>query len=165
LSAGPHADVAALWHRDPDALRYLAVGYIPWLAVLNLAWEIAHLPLYTIWYEGRLGEITFAVAHCTLGDVLFGVAAIGLALVAVRAPALARWHWPRIATLTALISASYTVLSEWINVVALRSWAYAPSIPTLALGEFDLGLSPVVQWLAIPPAALWLASRWQPSAV
>src|SRR3546814_893673 len=45
--------------------RYLAV-----IAVGNLLWEFAQLPLYTIWYEGSLEEILFAVVHCTCGNVL-----------------------------------------------------------------------------------------------
>jgi hypothetical protein len=157
MSVASRIDEAAHWYRDPHALRFLVAGYLPWLAVLNLSWETAHLPLYTIWTEALPAEIAFAVAHCTLGDLLIGIVAIGVALIATRAPALARWNWPRIAMLTALTGAAYTALSEWMNVVALRSWEYSASMPTLQLGEFGLGLSPIGQWLAIPPAALWLA--------
>src|SRR3546814_12589951 len=45
--------------------RYLAV-----IAVGNLLWEFAQLPLYTIRYDGSMEEILFAVVHCTGGDVL-----------------------------------------------------------------------------------------------
>jgi hypothetical protein len=31
--------------------------YLPWLAGLNLAWEIAQLPLYTIWIASKLGVL------------------------------------------------------------------------------------------------------------
>src|SRR3546814_6655752 len=46
------------------------------LAVGNLAWEFVQLPLYTIWYEGSLWEILFAVLHCTGGDLLIASAAL-----------------------------------------------------------------------------------------
>jgi hypothetical protein len=39
--------------------------FLVFVAAGNLVWGIAQLPLYTIWYEGTLGEIAFAVAHCT----------------------------------------------------------------------------------------------------
>lgn len=37
------------------------------MAALNLLWEIAQLPLYTIYEEGEPAAIAFAVAHCTAG--------------------------------------------------------------------------------------------------
>jgi hypothetical protein len=66
-----------LWYCDRDALKLIACRYLPWLAVLNLVWEIAQLPLYTIWNDGTRTEIAFAVLHCTLGDILIGMAALG----------------------------------------------------------------------------------------
>ena len=51
----------------PALRRYLAV-----MVLGNLAWEIAQLPLYTIWRTGTFGEKAFAVLHCTGGDLLIG---------------------------------------------------------------------------------------------
>jgi len=75
------------WYRDPDARRFIA-RYLAWLAGLSLVWEVAQLPLYTIWSEAPASKIAFAVAHCTAGDVLIGAAALLIALLAMRAPAL-----------------------------------------------------------------------------
>lgn len=63
------------------------------------------------------------------------------------------------ALLTALVGLAYTAFSEWMNITWLRSWTYADSMPTLAIGGFELGLSPVAQWLVVPPVALYLATR------
>ncbi|HKB46619.1 MAG TPA: hypothetical protein VKC57_02915 [Ktedonobacterales bacterium] len=82
-----------MWYRDHAALSLIARRYLPWLAGLNLAWELAQLPLYTIWREANAGYIAFAVAHCTVGDILIGAAALALALIATRAGPLARWRW------------------------------------------------------------------------
>ena len=38
-----------LWYGDREALALIALRYLPWLAVLNLVWEFAQFPLYTIW--------------------------------------------------------------------------------------------------------------------
>jgi hypothetical protein len=59
-----------LW---PSTLR----RYIVASAVLHLVWEIAQLPLYTIWLES-LGKRAFAVLHCTIGDLMIA----GLSLLA-----------------------------------------------------------------------------------
>ena len=37
---------------------------------LQLLWEIAQFPLYTVWHEGDWGYILYGLAHCTLGDLL-----------------------------------------------------------------------------------------------
>lgn len=148
---------ALAWHRDRSVRRLIVFRYAPWLAVLSLAWEIGHVPLYTLWTEAEPQYIAFAVLHCTAGDVLIGAVAILLTLIALREGSLAHWRWRRIALLSVLFSVAYTVLSEWMNVTVLRSWAYAPSMPRIHFGDFELGLTPLLQWLVIPPVTLYLA--------
>lgn len=147
----------AAWFRDPDARSLIAFGYLPWLAGLSLAWEAGHVRLFTIWNEAEAGYIVFSVLHCTVGDVLIGGAALLLALVLLRERGTTRWKWRRIAVLTLLFGAAYTVLSEWMNVEILRTWSYAQSMPRLNLGAFELGVTPLLQWLVVPPLALHLA--------
>lgn len=83
----------ALWFRDRRAWRLIAYRYLPWLAVLNLAWEAAHVRLYTLWTEAEPAYIAFSVAHCTLGDVLIGGLALLLALILGRESELPEWRW------------------------------------------------------------------------
>ena len=147
----------APWYRDPAARALIVRRYLPWLAGLSLAWEIAQLPLYTIWSDGRPAYIAFAVLHCTAGDVLIGGASLAAALVITPAPALAAWRWRRIALVTAAIATSYTAFSEWMNTFVLRSWEYSALMPRILLGDIELGLSPLVQWLVLPPLALYLS--------
>ena len=54
------------WYADRAAWRLIGLRYLPWLAGLSLAWEIAQLPLYTLWREDSLAWIAFSVVHCTL---------------------------------------------------------------------------------------------------
>lgn len=150
---------AAPLYRDRAARSLIVFGYLPWLAGLNLAWETAHAPLYTLWKEAEPAYIAFSIAHCTLGDVLIGGIALLLALILGRQRALAGWQWGRIAALAALIGATYTAFSEWMNVTILRNWAYAESMPTLELAGFEIGLTPLMQWLVLPPLALLLARK------
>ena len=56
--------------------RYLAVS-----ALGNAVWEIAQLPLYTIWSQGTARDKLVAVSHCTAGDILIAVGAWTFAVI------------------------------------------------------------------------------------
>ena len=131
--------------------RYLAAA-----AVGNLAWEAAQMPLYTLWRDGSPGEIAFAVAHCTAGDVLIAGTSLMAALALLGAPGWPRRRFAAVALAAIAFGLGYTVHSERVN-LARGAWAYAPAMPTLPwLGT---GLSPLAQWLVIPAAALAWAGR------
>ena len=148
----------ARWHRDPAAWKF-AGRYLAWLAGLNLVWEIAQLPLYTIWSEAPAGAIAFAVAHCTAGDVLIGAAALMLSLFALRARAVCGWNWTGIGLTAVLVGVGYTAFSEWMNTSIRASWQYSSLMPRIDLGSVSIGLSPLAQWLIVPPLAMWLVAR------
>lgn len=142
----------SLKHWLPMLWRYLAV-----MLPGNLVWEVAHLPLYTLWTIGSAGEKVFAVAHCTAGDML--IAAISL-LCALLITGDARWPktgFARVAGLTVAFGIGYTVLSEWLNTVVRESWAYAAAMPTVPV--LGTGVSPLLQWVVVPCAAFWLMRR------
>lgn len=129
--------------------RYLLAS-----VVLHLAWEIAQLPLYTIW-AAPLPSQGFAVLHCTLGDLMIAGLSLLAALSLIATP-----DWPRSGSwkvwgLLLVIAVGYTIYSEWMNVNVRGNWAYAPAMPTLPL--IGTGLSPLLQWLVVPTITLWLA--------
>ena len=128
--------------------------YVAVLTLGNLAWETLQLPLYAIWTTGNLREQAFAVLHCAGGDMLIGLAALTLALVLIGK----RGFWP-VALMAIALGLAYTGFSEWLNVYARQSWAYSEWMPTLPLGPYRIGLSPLLQWLLVPGAALWMVRR------
>lgn len=135
----------------PRALR----RYLVSSAAIHLAWEITHLPLYTLWATGTLGQKSFAVIHCTIGDVMIAGLALLIAF-AVIAPST----WPaagsRLVWLTTvLLGFGYTIYSEWLNVNVRGSWAYSGLMPTLPM--IGTGLSPLLQWLVVPTFVQWIA--------
>ena len=67
---------ATPWCGDPAAWYFVLGRYLPVLAMLNLLWEIAQLPRYTLWAQAASICIAYAALHCTIGDVLIG--SIGL---------------------------------------------------------------------------------------
>lgn len=149
------------WHRDREAWAFIALRFVPALAVFSLAWEVAQLPLYTLWKEGTPQQVAFAVLHCTLGDVLIGLSALLLALIALRAGPWPGWRWPELTAVATVIGVGYTGFSEWLNTVLRQSWAYSDWMPMLPV--VDIGVSPVLQWVVVPTAALWLARRYFPA--
>jgi hypothetical protein len=141
---------AATW---PAVLR----RYITFIVVANLLWEIAHLPLYTVWEKGSAGDMFFAAIHCTGGDVL--IASIAL-LGALLLLGNARWPDERylaVAAFALVAGLGYTIFSKWLNTTIRRSWGYTDLM--LTLPAIDVGLSPLAQWIVIPLVAFWLARR------
>ena len=145
------------WYENRAALRFIALRFAPLFGALNLAWEVAQLPLYTLWREATLAFKVYAVVHCTLGDVLIGTSALALALLLTRARGPQAWRWGAIAALAVAIGVGYTIFSEWLNTVVREGWVYAASMPTVRIGALEIGLAPLAQWLVVPPLALLLA--------
>ena len=152
------------WYRDRAARSFLLLGFLPWLAGLNLVWESAQLPLYSLWKEARPGYIVFSVVHCTLGDLAIGSVALLFALVLTRSTALARWNWGRIAVLVTLMAAGYTLFSESVN-VSSQNWQYSRLMPVVRAFGLEVGLSPLAQWLVIPSLALWIGRVRAPGSL
>jgi len=126
----------------------------------HVVWESAHVPLYTIWIEGSWGEIVFAVVHCTGGDLLIALSSLLLALFL-----FGKSRWPLEGTRSVLACAivfglSYTVFSEWLNIVVREAWEYSDIMPVIPV--IDAGLTPVLQWIVVPFVAYALAARIRP---
>ena len=137
--------------------RRCLMRYLGTVAVANLVWEFAQLPLYTIWQTGSPGSIAFAAFHCTAGDILIALAAVTLALALFGSDAWPRDGYLRVVAVATAVGFGYTLYSEWLNTAVRQSWAYAPTMPTLPL--LRTGLAPAAQWLILPPLALWWARR------
>ncbi|NJO24109.1 MAG: hypothetical protein HC868_15810 [Sphingomonadales bacterium] len=136
------------------ALRWYLVA----IAVGNLVWEFAQLPLYTIWTTGSTGDIVFAAVHCTGGDILIATASLVFALLLCGAGRpITHQTYRRVAALTVAFGFAYTVFSEWLNVVVRKSWAYSELMPIVPI--VDAGLSPLLQWIILPLAAFWWAGK------
>lgn len=145
------------WFRSRAAWAFIALRFVPALAILNTIWEIAQLPLYTLWEKGSLPYIAYAILHCTLGDVAIGTLALVFALIASRARAVETWRWRQVALFLVIPAVGYTVFSEWMNTVARAGWEYSALMPVVRFLGLEIGLSPLLQWVVIPPLALWLA--------
>ncbi|MBW6402098.1 hypothetical protein KPL78_29900 [Roseomonas sp. HJA6] len=132
-------------------------AYTMLLVPAMLVWEVAQLPLYTLWRDASSGTIVYAVLHCTLGDALIGVAALAWALLLAGEDTWPARGFTRVLSATVAVGVAYTLYSEWVNVELRQAWAYTEAMPRLPwLGT---GLAPLLQWVVVPPLALLAARR------
>lgn len=118
--------------------------------VLNLTWEIAQARLYTLWASADDLAIAGALLHCSLGDVM-----IALTMFAVASILLWDADWPTSrpwagGVVVVIGAIAFTAWSEWYNVYRLGNWGYTASMPMV----FGIGLSPLLQWLIVPPVMI-----------
>lgn len=132
-----------------DALKMIfawAVGSF----FLNLGWEIAQLPLYTIPSAQTTRQVAYAVAHCTAGDVAIAVVSFLIAAIALRdANWLQSRPW-RGGAIAIFFGVAYAVYAEWYNVYQAGYWAYSAGMPLV----FGIGLSPLLQWAMVPAVTI-----------
>lgn len=127
--------------------RYLVV-----IAVANLAWETAQMPLYTLWRTGSTAAIAFAVVHCTGGDVLIAGASLAGGLLLFGAPDWPRARFLPVAATAIVLGIAYTIYSEHLN-TGRNAWTYSERMPVLpGLGT---GLAPLAQWVVVPVLAFY----------
>jgi len=144
----------------PDAYRKIAAWAVLSF-LLNLAWEMAQLPLYVIPRVTNMPDLAYAVLHCTAGDVLIAVGGFVLALFALEDPGWPSTRpWPGLAIAT-LYGLGYTAYSEWYNVYQAGNWRYSPDMPLL----FGLGVAPLLQWTLLPGLTALISRRTMAHAV
>lgn len=123
---------------------------------LNFVWELAQMPLYV---EG--GNLMEFARHCivpSLGDGVIVLIIFGVGWWVLRR---ADWYVRPSASAYALMLATGLVISiliEWVAVYGIGRWSYAARMPVLPV--LNVGLSPVLQMLLLPPLIFKLAALW-----
>jgi hypothetical protein len=121
---------------------------------LQLLWEIAQFPLYTVWHEGDWGYILYGLVHCTLGDLLILLCIFWLVALLNRNR---RWYLDAILAngfLFTVLGVGYTIYSEIVNVRIKSTWGYTELMPIVPV--IEIGGMPFLQWVFIPPILLVL---------
>ena len=131
--------------------------YLAMSAPLHVVWEFAHMPLYAVWHTGTPLEIVYNGLHCAIGDLMIAASSLLLAVVLIGREQWPSDRWWAVVVTAGTLGVGYTIFSEWHNVFVLRSWAYGDLMPRLP--GIGIGLSPLLQWLVIPPLAFWLTYR------
>lgn len=126
-----------------------AAAYLLGLAPLFAIWEVAQLPLYTIWHAQGPSASLVAAMHCTLGDLVLALAAVSVGFLVARR-VVKRRSFAVFFGVALSAGVLMTIAIEWVSTIVLVRWAYAPEMPQFA----GIGLSPLVQWVTIPSLGL-----------
>jgi hypothetical protein len=125
--------------------------------LLNHPWEFLQVPLFEGMQDAPHWEAILICTQAALGDAVILVAAYAAVSIAARSR---QWilapTWRDVAAFVAFGLAA-TILLEWINTGPLDRWSYSPAMPVIPI--LDVGLSPLVQWMLLPPALLWIVRR------
>lgn len=132
-----------------------------WAALAFLVhglWEVAHLPLYTLWDDPDRWRVGRYVLHCLTGDVLIAATTYLLTAIVFR-----DFNWPARRPRSAgafllALGLAFTVASEWYNVYVLGVWAYKDTMPRIA----GIGLTPLLQWAIVPVLMILALRRIEP---
>ena len=122
----------------PRAVLAVLAWYLIASGVGHTAWEIAHLPLYTLWTTASPARQALAIAHCTGGDLIIASWTLLLAVLVMRL-------WPGksktvgVGVTMVVLAVLYTGFSEWRNVYVAESWAYSALMPKIAIAGYAIG--------------------------
>lgn len=134
----------------------LPIGLFAFL--LHFVWEFLQAPFWVGMAELPHWEGVRTCTVATLGDVLIALVAFWIGALAARSRA---WLLiPELAptAIYMIVGLALTIIYEFLATGPLARWEYADSMPRLpGLGT---GLVPVLQWLTLPVATLWLARRY-----
>ena len=150
----PPVRAAGRWRAVPEV--QLAMLGLP----LSLLWEVAQFPLYTVWHQNDWGYILYGLAHCTAGDLLILLTIYELVALLNRNR---RWFEGNIlfnGLLFTLAGLGYTIYSEITNVRIKGTWGYTELMPIVPV--IEIGGTPFLQWLLIPPILLGLMRLLRP---
>ncbi|MFU8777905.1 MAG: hypothetical protein ACNA7M_09585 [Roseovarius sp.] len=125
--------------------------------LLHFVWEFVQVPAFA----GLAGMSHWAAIKlcmsATVGDVGFALTAFWIASLTARGRG---WilRPPRLPVAIFLaVGIALTVGFEYYHTTISLRWAYSAVMPLVP--PFGTGLSPLLQWLVIPPLVIWLTRR------
>lgn len=126
-------------------------------SLLNYPWEFLQVPFYRDMPSASHWSGVVECSLATIGDVIIMLVAFWLTALTARS---GRWVVEPRARQIALFVAIGLIVTLVIEYLAVRSdwgWRYASSMPLVPL--LGAGLAPVLQWIVLPPLALWFVRR------
>lgn len=120
---------------------------------LNFFWEVLQTYFYAL-RDVPFRTMLYGWIHCTFGDVLLTIISFWLISLASQNR---KWffHLNRLNLGGfVLVGIIFTIISERVNIHVLRSWTYNQSMPLIPF--LEVGLTPLLQWLMIPPFIILL---------
>lgn len=128
-------------------------------ALLNFPWEFLQVPLYEGMPNAPHWEAVKTCTRAALGDVLIMLAAYWAVAAFARNR---RWILAPSGPQVALFIAAGVLVTTAIEWLALHghwiaSWRYSEHMPIVP--GIGVGLSPLLQWIVLPPLVVWFVQR------
>ena len=139
--------------RDAPETNLVLFGFL-----MSFPWEMLQAPLYIGMAEAPHWSATLSCLVATLGDCVLFLVAFEMTAAIFR-----NRHWIRTATFLQVFwfTAIGLIVTVLIEEAAVRgigwNWRYTALMPRLPL--LGTGLSPVLQWMILPPLVMWLVRR------
>lgn len=127
--------------------------------LLNFPWEVLQAPLFEGMAAAPHAAVISACLQATLGDaVIMLLAHASVAGVTRRRRWVLAPSRREVAGFVA-VGVAHTALIEWLATRGhwAQTWAYSSAMPLIP--GIGVGLSPLLQWVVVPPIALWFARR------
>ena len=127
--------------------------------LLNFPWEVLQAPLFEGMAAAPHSAVIRACLQATLGDAVIMLLAHACVTAVTRQR---RWvfvpSWREVAGFAAVGLAIAAVI-EWLATRGhwTQTWAYSSAMPLIP--GIEIGLSPLLQWVLVPPIALWFVRR------
>lgn len=127
--------------------------------LLNFPWEVLQSPLFEGMAAAPHSIVIGACLQATLGDVVIMLLAHASVVVVTR-----RRRWVlapsrrEVAGFVA-VGVAITAIIEWLATRGhwAQTWVYSSAMPLIP--GIGVGLSPLLQWVVVPPIVLWFARR------
>lgn len=127
--------------------------------LLNFPWEVLQAPLFDGMAAATHSAVIGACLQATLGDVVIMLLAHASIVVVTR-----RRRWmlaPSRREVAGFVAAgvAITAMIEWLATRGhwVQTWVYSSAMPVIP--GIGLGLSPLLQWVIVPPMVLWFTRR------
>lgn len=127
--------------------------------LLNLPWELWQVPLFERMPVAPHWDAVKICSRAAAGDAVIALVAYWAVALVVRNRA---WVISPTVSETLGCTACGVAITAVIERLALgglwvQGWSYSPLMPVVP--GIGVGLSPLIQWLALPPLVIWLVRR------
>lgn len=125
--------------------------------LLHFVWEFIQAPTYTDMATMNHWDGIKLCTSATFGDV--GFALVAFAVVSLTSRSRAWINFPEIWQTLLFMSVGIllTIGFEYYYTNISLRWTYSDLMPLVP--PFGTGLSPLLQWIVIPPLVVWLSRR------
>lgn len=149
---------AVLWGSAPTEAQGRPEANVAAFAfLLNFPWEAWHIQLYRSLETLSYREAVTFVTVASVGDAALAVIAFWAVAAATRSRIWILEPTPKRIAGFVGVGLGITIAWEWLATRVLDWWQYADTMPILPL--LGTGVSPVLQWVLLPPLVVWLVRR------